>query len=78
MIIGFTFILFVSAIQVLEHECSSHGAQWRCQRKIGCGGQGGFVASGYNQTEPIYILQNQSRDHPPDGDDVRQVSTLAS
>ena len=32
--------------------------------------QGGFAASGYDQTDPVWTLRNQSRDHPPDGDDV--------
>lgn len=29
--------------------------------------QGGFAASGYGQTDPVWTLRNQSRDHPPFG-----------
>ena len=41
-----------------------------CQRKLARSGQGGFVASNYDQTLHMQVVKDELADHPPSSNDV--------
>ncbi|WP_135428710.1 IS3 family transposase [Pseudotabrizicola sediminis] len=45
--------------------------------KLLAAGQGGSLACRHDQTLPIPLLQDESRDHPPGGDALHPVSAVA-
>ena len=49
-----------------------------CQRKLGCEGQEGDLASWHDQTQPISVFQDQSRDHPPGSDVVHSFPAFVA
>ncbi|SHK24599.1 GMC oxidoreductase [Shimia gijangensis] len=50
----------------------------QCQRKLGCEGQGGDLASVHDKALSFSLFQNQSRSHPFGGNALRPISTLVT